>query len=565
LQDLNATMFYKAKFNIQATDKGPDDLLWHLVLNIRGWITNKWNSRGKDYVIESRLGHWSHFKTGGKFYDLGHLNRIYAESVFHEENNDPATISWACKIVEKPEAESGYAPREWVTEIGFKALSTNEGELSYVVTYSDMAGFIGFCQPTPAPSVPRVIRNILKDSAVVCSIGPDTLRPCATKLTPGDFPEFKEILFSEKRVMPIIYISPRRIAEDSDDAQTLIDPQKIADSVAANALVFYADSLEFTQEMKYMGISNYQCANGAIRVFRPNIDLQDEADPNRHRFLSARFIEEHGADKIVDMLRRAIAQDVHFYETLFRVEDCRALIEDKMHQEKIERIRKQSQGEADEAATAFLEESEKRAAAERTNRVLQEQIDQLKSENYNLSVQRDMYKGRAEQVGEIVAAAKSVRCFSEYPNTPEDIARYFETVYAERIAFTDRAYRSMEDCGTKNDVLWEAFYRIANDLYDLIKSNSSTAYNEFKNQTGWEIARCEGRQTRCDSKMMRQYIDKYNDQEIDIEAHVKNGNRESDPKFVRIYFAYDPSVADKIIIGHCGSHLENFSTRKARR
>jgi len=164
LQDLNATMFYKAKFNIQSTEEGPNDLLWHLILNIRGWITYKWNSRCKNVVIESKLGHWSHFKTGGKFYDLGHLNRVYAESVFYEESNDPTTISWACKIVEKPEAENGYAPREWVTEIGYRALSVNTAELSYVVTYSDMAGFIGFCQPAPVPSVPRVIRNLLKDS-----------------------------------------------------------------------------------------------------------------------------------------------------------------------------------------------------------------------------------------------------------------------------------------------------------------------------------------------------------------------------------------------------------------
>lgn len=65
--------------------------------------------------------------------------------------------------------------------------------------------------------------------------------------------------------------------------------------------------------------------------------------------------------------------------------------------------------------------------------------------------------------------------------------------------------------------------------------------------------------------LMRQRIDKYNGQEIDIEPHVKNGSQESDPKFVRIHFAYDPNVADKIIVGHCGKHLDNYSTRKARK
>jgi hypothetical protein len=106
---------------------------------------------------------------------------------------------------------------------------------------------------------------------------------------------------------------------------------------------------------------------------------------------------------------------------------------------------------------------------------------------------------------------------------------------------------------------------MVNDLFDLIKSNPANAYTEFKRITGWEIARCEGSQTRNDAKMMRQYIDTYEGQEIDIEAHVKNGTRESDPKFVRIYFAYDPNITDRIIVGHCGKHLENFSSRKARR
>lgn len=565
MQDLNATMFYKAKFSIRTADNAPDDLLWKLVLGIRSWITFKLNLRGKPTVIEYRTGSWSHFKKGGKFYDLGHMNRIYAESVYHQASDDPASISWACKIVEKPEPDNGFAPREWVTEIGYQATSNHSAEISYVVTYSDMAGFIGFCMPAPKPSVPKVVRAILDDPALVCSVGPNQVRTSAVKLIPGQFPDFEKVLFDPERVLPLIYISPKRIAEDSDEAQVLVEPQKVVDGVAANAIVYYADSLDFTREMNYLGNSNYLCSGGAIRVYRPHIRLDDESDPSRHRFLSARFIEEHGEEKVIDLFRRAMAQDVHFYESLFRVEDCRALVEADIHREKIARIRAQSQGEADEATAAFLDESDKREAAERANRALQEENDRLKTENYNLGVQVDMYRDRANQVGRIEAATRQVRSIAEYPNTPQAIARYFETVYPERIAFTERAYRSMDECETKSEVLWEVFYHIATDLFDLVKTNPAQAYTEFKNKTGWDIGRGEGSQTHADSRLMRQYVDTYDGQEIDIEAHIKNGVRESDPKFVRIYFAYDPSVADKIIIGHCGKHLDNYSTRKARK
>ena len=116
MQDLNATIFFKAKFHIYATSGENDDLLWKLILDIRSWITKKLNRPGCHPVIESSLHKWTFFKKGGKFYDLEPLNRVYAESVFHQAEDEPSKISWACKIVEKPEVESGYAPREWITE-----------------------------------------------------------------------------------------------------------------------------------------------------------------------------------------------------------------------------------------------------------------------------------------------------------------------------------------------------------------------------------------------------------------------------------------------------------------
>ncbi len=100
LQDLGATLFYKAKFNIQTANGQPDDLLWKLVLEIRYWITAKLNRRNEPPIIESSIKQWSFFKKNGKFYDLQHLNRVYAESVCHHPEDSSESISWACKIVE---------------------------------------------------------------------------------------------------------------------------------------------------------------------------------------------------------------------------------------------------------------------------------------------------------------------------------------------------------------------------------------------------------------------------------------------------------------------------------
>ena len=563
MQDLNATIFFKAKFHIHTDEK--DDLLWKLVLSIRSWITKKLNRPGCHPVIESSMRNWTSFKNGSKFYDLEPLNRIYAESVFHQDEDNPTKISWACKIVEKPEVESGYAPREWITEIGYQADTSTSAEISYVVTFNDQAGFIGFCLPAPQASIPNVIKALLRDSKIKCSIGPNQLSYDPIKLEPGDFPAFEEMLFNPDREVPVIYLSPQSSDEEHEHSRLLIDPRKLADNVTANALVYYSKLLDFTREMNYLGNRNYLCSGGAIRIYRPHIDTSNDSDSRHHRFIAAHFIEEHGEEKIIDILRRALAQDVHFYENLFRVEDCRVLIETDLRKAKIAQIKSQSQGEIRVAEELIDEAVAENKKSKRKILELQDENDQLKSEIHNFKVRVEMLQERSEKYSELEAATQGVRGIAVYPNTPQAIAKYFETVYPDRIVFTERAYRSMDECTTKSEVLWEAFYHIAVDLYGLLKRNPATAFSDFKNYTGWDCSRGEGAQTHADSKFMRQRIDKYNGQEINIESHVKNGSQETDPKFVRIHFAYDPNITDKIIVGHCGKHLDNYSTRKARK
>lgn len=102
------------------------------------------------------------------------------------------------------------------------------------------------------------------------------------------------------------------------------------------------------------------------------------------------------------------------------------------------------------------------------------------------------------------------------------------------------------------------------DLYDLIHASPAQAYKKFTNKTGRECSRGEGSVTWKDANLMKQYVDKYNGQEIDIEPHVKNSVKESAPRFVRLHFAHDPTITNRILIGHCGKHLDNYSTRKVK-
>lgn len=553
MKDVNAHIFYKAKFRIQVRENGEVDLLWKVVDSIRRWITFKMNYKREQPIIARSKHQWSYFKKGGKLYDLGRLNRIYAESLYVEEADDPELACWACRIIEKPEPESGYATREWITEIGYRTIEKGTAEISYVVTYSDFAGFIGYCLPVPQANVPKVIRFLMEDPELRCFIGSQNLSRYPLRLQPGDFPEFWKTILDPEREVPVIYISPKRPETEDGEPHLLLQPQALADCVAANAQVYYSDSMDFSHEMGYLGKPEYICSGGMVRVYRPHVDPEADGDASRHRFLTAGFIESQGQDAVLNIFRKALAQDVYFYETFFRMNDCRMLIE-----------RKKNQAAIDQAESAYVEASDE---ANLLSMKIQELKDELKrvnmeKENYLLRINELCSRERGSGAGGVAEQIRSIR---KYPETALDIVRYFETAFPDRIAFTDRGIRSLEECTTKSNYLWEALYHICTTLYDLLKQRHPTAPAEFKRLTGWECSRCEGSMTRENPRLMKQFRDQYRGREINIEAHVKNGTRESDPKFVRIYYAYDPAVADKILIGHCGKHLENYSTQKARR
>ena len=563
MHDLNATMFYKAKFHISTNGAENFDLLWKLVLDIRYWICGKLNRYGHT-IVEPDVKKWTYFKTGSKLYDLEENNAFYAESSYHEDQDDSQKVSWACMIVEKPTPPPGRAPRSWTTEIGYQSTKPGSCELSYVVTYSDTPGFIGPCIDVPSLSVPKVIRNLLTDPTLHCTIGNTTLSAEAQKLFPGDYPKFEQLLLDPNRALPIVYISPKRVAPDSSETRLLVSPESMAHSVAANALVYYSENIDFSSEMRYTGNSNYTCSGGAVRVYFPNADPSNPIDHHRHRYLPANEIEAQGEEFVLNIFRRALAQDVHFYDSMFRLDNCRALHAADKHRARLNEIRAQSEGDVDEALQELLNESAKREEAEQLALDYSDQLDDQRRENYSLNMRLEALNETAQRCALIEQANQSVRSVSEFPNTPQKLAQYFEALFPDRIAFTERGYRSLEDCPTKCDLLWEVFFHVATDLYDLLHANPAQAYKEFTNRTGWECSRGEGSMTRKDANLMKQYVDKYNGQEIDIEPHVKNGIKESDPRFVRLHFAYDPTITDRILIGHCGKHLDNYSTRKVK-
>lgn len=556
--DLASTLFFKGKFQIKAMNP-QDDLLWRLILKIKNWMVPKWKRKGEQ--IDENLSKWSSWKFGKHFSSQNDL--VHFKSVYHQ--NSEKMQFWACRIIESSPSQNGCAPREWTTEIGFQQETEKSATISIVIYYSDRPGFIGPCESTPDGSTPRIIDMLVDDSAIQCTTEgyPFDLHPMHLK--PGDFPDFWKIVCDENREIPVIYISPRKSDEDPKCCINLIDPERLAKLLGPNALVYYADDLDFSREMTLLcNPSGYGCYSGSICVYAPHPHPNDPNDSYRHRYIKARKILEQESE-VYTILRRALAQDVHFYDTMFRMENCKQKNDEAAaEQRKLEYT--QSVDELlDDAAQKEQSAREELRKCNREREGFEKEIDELRRKLYNAQSQADSYQQDASQSNDRKKALDAVRHIAKYPKTAQEIAEYFLIHFPDQIAFTEKGKASLQTCKTDPAVLWDALYQIATRLFELYENDNIVSVEKtFNQESNFRVARGEGSMTRKDSSLMRQFEDEYNGKKIDIQAHLKSTeNSPSSRRFLRIYFCYDSDI-HKIIIGSCGKHLDNYTTRKVK-
>lgn len=566
--DLNATMFYKVKFNIEALD--PDkDLLWEIVMHVKEWQTSKWNRHRKAAILDTDLTQWTKIKYGGRIAAESSDGYVRIESEhFHDETQN--VEYWACKIVEHKPSEGRRAPREWVTEFGYEGKSVSSGIFSCVLSYRDRPGYIGMCDRDPSPSVPKIIKNILLDSDLRCFSGIDNIALSPIKLIAGQGEDFWEKLCDPNRTLPYIYISPKRLHPE-DTITCLISPRKVAEHICGNAIVYYTDDMALAEEIGFVFSNEYDCYGGAIRVYFPQLNPQRDGDSYRHRYLSANIIQEFGEDNTYRIFRKALAEDINFYETFFRVQDCRRFQEEDKRQKRIADLRrhhaealKAIEDQSFESAMALArEEEEKRKKVEddlfqevENNDALCSEIDECKKEIFDLKQQLETARVLAQRGKDLQNAVSSRFEIREMPMTVYDVVQYFKLMFCDRIDFSEDAMKSLKTCELDSTVLWKVLFALATKMYSLYMTGNGHMYDEFKRATGIICKRGEGSMTRQDKKLMRQYETDYLGEKIDIETHITYPREEQS-----IHFGFSIKH-EKIIVGHCGEHLDNYSTQK---
>ncbi len=595
MKDLNLITFFKASFEIKA-NQDEVDIPWEIVCSIRTWLTDKYKegSRYNPYekaLISSSNQEWTNFKNGSTLSSLEeNVNQtiVYCRSqAFQIERTN--TIYWACLITESPKPERDVAQRQWLTSIVYRG-TISEGHFDLVTSYRDRGGFIGHYEKEPEDiTVPRPIRLLLSRRKLSCHSAGIPMSASPRELKIGEGKKFRSLVFNPVRDLPLIYISSRKQeGRETDIGELLLSPEEVNNSVMGNAFVYFSRSLEFSEEAEYLLGKRYECKGGNAIVYFPMAENENEDNKLRFRIISAQDIEEKygvkdGKKEILTILRKAFAQNSDFYKHILDYDTCSLMRSRENQQSKIsekeddlqklrariaemknatEDDKKKLFDLADEEGKKYDRLSSEYSALFNDYEKQEKEIEELKIKLYTSEQQVDQLKKK--NAGALDENFKLLlQNLQNLPNNCQDIAKVIKAMFPNRIAFTEKGEESLKECVTEPALLWKLLFGMATTFFDLLHKNPVNAAKDFTHLLGggFEYGRGEGSMTRRDSVLMRQYKDIYQGIEIDIETHFKKGNKDSDSRSLRVYYAW-VQEKDIIVVGHCGKHLENYTTQK---
>lgn len=566
---IGLNLHYRCAFDLRSRR---DPVAWpDAVKLVRRWIDQK------EHLEDL---HKSWFFTGGRWRGRGRGSAEVTTEFFEGTGHQDAPDHWAARY-QHPCAEAGADVRWWRTDVG---LTRHADEGGYRVSISNyhwiVPGYLGEDPPTPPTSAPRLVRSFVESASWEARAGSERLETRPQTLAVGDGKLWAERLTSPRRTCPLVYL-----AAFQDGSPNQLDAGRLAKLLAGAAVVVEGGRDGFDDELRWLVPQEYRCWDGAVRVYLPEIDLQNRFGGKRHRFFSSSRIDILGPSAVEDMLIVGLARrsPILAQGDVSSPEDVIA----RKREARVAQLRQEAaSGPNPELLKLFEEENQ--ALTER-NRELENQVVSLGSASDLLELEKEELLAGVEEtkrdaknlrsalvttearVRQLERGLKAFQELQTLPTTVDEVVELARLVFQDRLRFTDRAVKSARDASINEKPaemgqVWAVLRAMATVLHDLhfsrAEGDDGNVAKEFEARTPFGIALTESGTTKDDNELMRLRLDTYNGEQIDITAHVKYGDSRP-PKLLRVY--YYPHHHEKVlVIGHCGDHLDTAGTRRQR-
>lgn len=497
------------------------------------------------------------FTTGGNFRDEC-APRSSLETLCRNYNVEgmPPTY-WGCRLTH-PCRE--FSHRSWTNDLTISYRGSGVFRLVLVNSHA-IGGYLGEEPAPPNPSAPGIVQSLVTSKHWRCTSGTELLNGRPFTAYSGRVDLVKKALSDDRRGCPVVYVSCAQ-----ETGKPLVDAGWLANLLSGTAVVYVAESPEVDNEAAHLIGNLFGTWNGGIRIYQPCVNFDSPYDARRHRFFTGPRVLELGPSEVALQIVRACCRRAPVI-----VSGDVASIDDIVGLARRKRLRElaRSNGASDnsefEALIAAVDEDNLKLRNELEETRLLQELELEDKTNTLAQVQFDyeQYKQNTQaaysRIQDLERQSSSRRNLKSLPVNLEDTLRIVCSLQSDTLEFLEEAAESAREANFNNvAIAWKLLWSLAEDLHPML-FNGSVPFSdaEYRNRTGFNLAMSEGAQTQRDAKLMRLRRRMYRGDYIDITPHVGWGTGND---CLRVHFAID-QASGKLIIGHCGNHLENWTTR----
>lgn len=524
--------------------------------------------------------------------------------------------AWA---LEYDEADARRPERHWHTRIGLSTTADGTCIVNAKVTHYIVPGYFGTPLPEPHANIPNFIKELIGLKAYQCCIGETVVRRDALALGRMTFtPEFTENLLSPDREIPLVLIT-----SDKEGKMPVKEVGRLTSALLGLANVYTLDMSVNANRKSLNGLLSargtcpgWATSSSRLRIFPPHTDLESPASAAASRFYSKEAMDKWPGGQLAftDMLNRSFARgyaktdddvlemaDIDLLLQRIASERARAGIRElrakigkaktvatlplnadeaslKDAEKRFERMTREAREmnerlEEQEQLIELYEEENERVM--RQNRALEERMRELESDKSQLETLRYRLveaQGRADEKAAEAARLKdeaaSLEKIDHFPTSLVEELELAGRLWPERIVVLPEAVKSAATYRYFDlDEEWRILRAIATVLWDIYfgDGDSSDIDEEFKRRTGFTHTFRESGATNASPALVKLRRRSYKGSEIDITPHIKGSGRRDSSKLhpFRLHYHAD-AEGRKIVIGHCGEHLDTAGTPRVK-
>lgn len=455
-----------------------------------------------------------------------------------------------CFAIQLRHPDAEITGREWLTDIGGR-LVDGTWHCSVSLGTHETSRYV---PPVEHTTRPRVVLEILD----TCVIDSATVGGPATPLTVADCETFEYRITDPTRTSPLLVVSC------TTSGEFIVNPDRLASLLIGIAEVAYIPHGVDTHSLERLLGPSHCAYGGAVSIIWHN-DRARASRIHTSKLIAPALIAiraESGdleSEILAKVCHRCNAANARVATTLDTVR--RAATQARL-------AFALSQGQTDAELKSLYEDVEKEQLAE--IRSLKCDLDMARDEVSRLEEGNDRLEQQVDALNQSIAAVPRQESAGRGPGVIphsqlvrlladdmplERCIEVIEMLYPDRVVFLQSARDSaVEQADFKHPrKALELMARLCNEYWCAISAGSD---QEAKGVFGNAYAPNESETARNNKRARALRTFQYKGVGVEMMKHLKIGVKESVSETWRLHFHWD-AVDKKIIIGHCGIHLDH--------